>query len=80
MTSADEFPVVSKQQLEKMNKIHRRELRQIKNMSEAQFQAFKFNFSFGHLENITKVEAEKLLVSMLALNQNLQNDCNYGKS
>lgn len=79
MTSVNEFPVVTKQQLEKMNKIHRRELRQIKSMSEVQFQAFKFNFSFGHLENITKAEAEELLISMLALNLNLQSNCDYGK-
>ena len=72
MTLAEEFQVVTKLQLEKMNKIHRRELRQIKSMSENQFQAFKFNFSFGHLENITKAEAEELLLSMLTLNLKLQ--------
>lgn len=75
MTLADQETVVTKSQLEKMNRMHRRELRQIKRMSEAQFQIFKTNFSFGHLENITKVEALELLTSMLALNLNLQNDC-----
>jgi hypothetical protein len=43
-------------------------------MSEAQFQAFKKNFSFGHLENITKAEAHELLTSMLALNLSLLDD------
>lgn len=72
MTLAEEFQVVTKLQLEKMNKIHRRELRQIRAMSENQFLAFKFNFSFGHLENITKAEAEELLISMITLNLELQ--------
>lgn len=75
MTLADQETVVTKSQLVKMNKMHRRELRQIKRMSESQFQNFKTNFSFGHLENITKAEAQELLTSMLALNLNLQNDC-----
>jgi hypothetical protein len=65
---------LTRQQLEKMNRLHRLELRQIKNMTEEQFQVFKRNFSFGHLENITKVEAHELLTSMLALNLNLLED------
>jgi hypothetical protein len=65
---------LTRQQLEKMNRLHRLELRQIKNMTEEQFQVFKRNFSFGHLENITKVEAYELLTSMLALNLNLLED------
>lgn len=65
---------LTRQQLEKMNKMHRRELRQIKNMTEAQFQIFKKNFSFGHLDDITKAEAYELLTSMLALNLSLLED------
>ncbi|NCB38412.1 MAG: hypothetical protein EOM80_06535 [Erysipelotrichia bacterium] len=57
-----------------MNRLHRRELRQIKNMSEAQFQVFRKNFSFGHLDKITKAEAHELLTSMLALNLQLLDD------
>jgi hypothetical protein len=65
---------LTREQLEKMNRLHRRELRQIKNMSEAQFQIFRKNFSFGHLENITRAEAHSLLTSMLALNLQLLAD------
>jgi hypothetical protein len=72
MMPADEK--LTRQQLEKMNRLHRRELRQIKNMSEAQFQIFKKNFSFGHLKDITRAEAHELLTSMLALNLNLLQD------
>lgn len=65
---------LSREQLETMNKLHRRELRQIKNMSEAQFQVFRRNFSFGQLENMTRAEAQQLLMSMLALNLQLLSD------
>jgi hypothetical protein len=43
-------------------------------MSEAQFQVFRRNFSFGQLENITRAEAYSLLTSMLALNLQLLSD------
>lgn len=72
MTQVD--PKITREQLEKMNKLHRRELRQIKNMSEAQFQTFKYNFSFGKLVDITRAEAYQLLTSMLALNLRLLDD------
>lgn len=65
---------LSREQLDTMNKLHRRELRQIKNMSEAQFQAFRRNFSFGELKDMTRVEAQQLLMSMLALNLQLLGD------
>lgn len=57
-----------------MNRLHRGELRKIRNMSEVQFQAFKKNFSFACLEKLTKSEAQDLLTSMLALNLKLQAD------
>ncbi|MCK9457214.1 MAG: hypothetical protein M0R31_07955 [Candidatus Riflebacteria bacterium] len=63
---------VTRSQLIEMNKLHRKELRQIEKMSERQFQAFKKNFSFGMLENITKAEAHSLLMSMLTVNLKLQ--------
>jgi len=65
---------LTRSQLETMNRMHRRELRQIKNMTEQQFQNFKRNFSFGHLEKITRAEAHELLMSMLALNLQLLED------
>lgn len=65
---------LTRDQLEKMNRLHRRELRQLKHMSEAQFQAFRRNFSFGQLEDITLAEAHALLTSMLALNLQLLSD------
>lgn len=69
---------LTREQLEKMNRLHRRELRQIKNMSEAQFQAFRRNFSFGQLDDITREEAHALLTSMLALNLQLLSDLGPG--
>ncbi len=69
----DETPVTL-EQLEKMNRMHRAELRKIKKMSETQFQVFKKNFSVGQLEKITKIEAEELLTSMLALNIQIQSE------
>lgn len=65
---------LTRAQLETMNRMHRRELRQIKNMTEQQFQIFKRNFSFGHLDKITRAEAHELLMSMLALNLQLLED------
>jgi hypothetical protein len=72
MTPAEEQ--LTREQLEKMNRLHRLELRKISKMNEAQFQAFKKNFSFGHLDKITKAEAYELLTSMLALNLSLLDD------
>ncbi len=72
-------PVLTRDQLEKINRQHRLELRQIRRMNEQQFQAFKKNFTVGLLDNITRVEAEELLVSMLALNISMQNDLNGSK-
>lgn len=74
MTQVEPEKQLTREQLETMNKLHRRELRQIKHMSEAQFQVFRRNFSFGHLEKITRAEAHELLTSMLALNLQLLND------
>ena len=65
---------LTREQLEKMNKLHRLELRKIGKMNEAQFQVFKKNFSFGQLEDITRAEAYELLTSMLALNLSLLDD------
>jgi hypothetical protein len=67
-------PELTVEQLEKMNKTHRSELSKIRKMNERQFQAFKKNFSVGCLENITKVEAEELLSSMLVLNLKIKEE------
>ena len=74
MTQAESEIKLTRQQLETMNRLHRLELRQIRHMSEAQFQIFRRNFSFGQLENITRAEAQQLLMSMLALNLQLLGD------
>gem|GEM_PF-1682910 len=58
-------------QLEMMRKKHCKELKQLDKMTDAQFNAFKRNFSFGSIEGITKAEARELLMSMLALNLKL---------
>lgn len=72
-------PVLTRDQLERINRQHRLELRQIRRMNEHQFQAFKKNFTVGLLDTITKSEAEELLVSMLALNISMQNDLGGNK-
>ncbi len=79
MMQADPEIKLSREQLETMNRLHRRELRQIRNMSEAQFQVFRRNFSFGQLEDMTRAEAQQLLMSMLALNLQLLNDVDVEK-
>lgn len=66
--------VLTKEQLTKMNQNHCWELKKIRKMNEAQFQAFRKNFSVGCLEKITKREAEELLTSMLAINLQIQED------
>lgn len=62
------------EQLRKANAMHRRELRMLRMMSESQFSGFKNNFSFGHLENLTRQEAIELLTSMLTLNLQIQSE------
>ncbi|GAB1353106.1 MAG TPA: hypothetical protein PLK28_17435 [Candidatus Rifleibacterium sp.] len=74
MMQAETEVKVSREQLETMNRLHRRELRQLRHMSEAQFQVFRRNFSFGQLDNMTRAEAQQLLMSMLALSLQLLND------
>lgn len=68
---------VTKEQLEFMNKQHRLELRHLDHMTEAQFQVFKKNISVGCLDGITKSEAKELLMSMLAINLELQGQGKY---
>ncbi len=65
---------LTRRQLETMNKLHRLELRQLRHMSEAQFQVFRRNFSFGQLDDMSRAEAQQLLMSMLALNLQLLGD------
>lgn len=67
-------PQITREQLEKMNKRHCRELRLLHSMSEKQFQAFRQNLSVGVLDNMTRDEAIGLVSSMLALNLRLQQD------
>ena len=68
---------LTKEQLEKANKLHRKELKQIDLMTDQQFQIFKRNISVGCLEGITKSEAKALLMSMLTVNLNLQAQGEY---
>lgn len=64
----------SLENLQKANQLHKKELRQLDKMTEAQFQIFKKNFSIGELEGITKVEAKRLIMSMLTINLKLQEE------
>ena len=61
----------SLEQLEFMNRQHRKDLRMLRHMTDAQFNVFKKNISIGILDDISKAEAYDLLMSMLALNQHL---------
>ena len=51
---------------------HKRELKLIKKMSEAQFQVFKKNFNIGILPDITKGEAIALISNMIGTNLRMQ--------
>jgi len=70
---SEEKPL-TREQLEKMNRLHRMELKKIRKMTESQFQAFKKNFTVGLIDNISKIEAEELLTSMVTLNLKLQSE------
>lgn len=70
---ADTSPV-TREQLERMNKLHCRELRLLHRMSEHQFQVFRQNLSVGVLDNMTRDEAIGLVSSMLALNLRIRQD------
>ncbi len=59
------------EQLEFMNKQHKKDLRLLKHMSDAQFHVFRKNISIGLFEDMDKAEAYEILMSMLALNQRL---------
>ena len=70
MTSADD---ISLEDLERSRKEHIRELRRIERMSDAQFEAFKRNFTLGVLDpSITRKEAMEVLRSMIMTNLSIQ--------
>ena len=66
-----DFPEPTLEQLEYMNKQHRKDLRLLEHMSDAQFQVFRKNVSVGILDDIDKAEAYRIVTSMLALNIHL---------
>ena len=66
-----DFPEPTIEQLEYMNKLHRKDLRLLKHMTDAQFKIFKKNVSVGILDDIDKAEAYAIVTSMLALNNHL---------
>ena len=67
----NDIPEPSLEQLEFMNRMHRKDLRLLKHMTEAQFHVFRKNISIGVFDDMTKAEAYDILMSMLALNQHL---------
>jgi hypothetical protein len=67
----------SLENLQRAKKLHQKELRQLDLMTEAQFQAFKKNFSIGELEGITRSEAKRLIMSMLTVNLKLQEEVRF---
>ena len=59
------------EQLEYMNKQHRKDLRMLRHMTDAQFHVFRKNISIGIFDDMSKAEAYEILMSMLALNEHL---------
>ncbi len=59
------------EQLEYMNKQHRKDLRMLRHMTDAQFHVFRKNISIGIFDDMSKAEAYDILMSMLALNEHL---------
>lgn len=68
-TELDKEPTL--EQLEFMNKQHRKDLRLLEHMTDAQFRVFRKNISIGVFEDMDKAEAYHILMSMLALNEHL---------
>lgn len=68
-TELDKEPTL--EQLEFMNKQHRKDLRLLEHMTDAQFHVFRKNISIGVFEDMDKAEAYHILMSMLALNEHL---------
>ena len=69
MTTETKEPTL--EQLEFMNRQHRKDLRMLRHMTDAQFHVFRKNISIGIFEDMTKAEAYDILMSMLALNERL---------
>jgi hypothetical protein len=67
----NDIPEPTLEQLEFMNRMHRKDLRLLRHMTDAQFHVFRKNISIGVFEDMTKAEAYDILMSMLALNQHL---------
>ena len=59
------------EQLEFMNKQHKKDLRLLRHMTDAQFHVFRKNISIGIFDDMSKAEAYDILMSMLALNEHL---------
>ena len=66
-----EVPEPTLEQLEVMNRQHRKDLKLLSHMTDAQFHVFRKNISIGIFDDMDKAEAYELLMSMLALNQHL---------
>ena len=63
------------EELEESRDEHVRELKRIEKMSDAQFEAFKRNFTLGFLDpSIRRMEAIEILRSMICTNINLQQE------
>lgn len=69
--TTEEVPEPTLEQLEFMNRQHRKDLRLLSHMSDAQFHVFRKNISIGVFDDMSKAEAYEMLMSMLALNQHL---------
>ena len=63
------------EELQESREEHVRELKRIEKMSDAQFEAFKRNFSLGFLDpSISRLEAIEILRSMICTNITLQQE------
>jgi len=72
-------PEISVDDLKKALDIHKRELKLIKSMSDAQYRAFRTNLHIGHGEE-SRLKAVSMLESMIGLNIRMQADLQSGRA
>ena len=64
---------LSREDLERSRREHIRELKKIEKMTDAQFEAFKRNFTLGELDpSISRREAIEVLRSMIMTNLSIE--------
>ncbi len=78
ITKHTEEKELTMEDLKKALNFHKHELKMIKLMNEAQYRAFRSNFSVGYAEP-SRIRAIAVLESMIGLNLRMQQDLKEGK-